>query len=73
MGIESTDYTRWLAEMLQRLGRGVGEAAKIRPTETCKHKHDRRDAEHIVNLLVKANTPRIWLPLAGGWDVGGAH
>ena len=47
VGIESTGYTRWFAEMLAELGHElvVGEAGKIRALETRKQKHDRRDAE----------------------------
>jgi len=46
VGIESTSYTRWFAEMLAELGHelAVGDAAKIRARETRKQKHDRRDA-----------------------------
>jgi transposase len=71
VGIESTGYTRWFAEMLSELGHElvVGDAAKIRATETRKQKHDRRDAEHILNLLVKGDFPRLWLPSAEERDV----
>lgn len=71
VGIESTGYARWFAEMLQELGHElvVGEAAKIRARETRKQKHDRRDAEHILNLLVKGDFPKIWLPPAEERDV----
>jgi len=71
VGIESTSYTRWFAEMLAELGHelAVGDAAKIRARETRKQKHDRRDAELIRNLLVKGDFPRIWLPSAEERDV----
>ena len=71
VGIESTGYTRWFAEMLAGMGHElvVGEAAKIRATETRKQKHDRRDAEHILNLLVKGDFPKLWLPPAEERDV----
>ncbi len=71
VGIESTSYTRWFAEMLAELGHElvVGDAAKIRARETRKQKHDRRDAEHILNLLVKGDFPKIWLPSAEERDV----
>lgn len=71
VGIESTGYARWFAEMLAGLGHElvVGEAAKIRARETRKQKHDRRDAEHILNLLVKGDFPKIWLPPAEERDV----
>lgn len=71
VGIESTGYARWFAEMLAGLGHElvVGEAAKIRARETRKQKHDRRDAEHILNLLVRGDFPKIWLPPAEERDV----
>lgn len=71
VGIESTGYTRWFAEMLAELGHElvVGDAAKIRAQQTRKQKHDRRDAEHILNLLVKGDFPKLWLPSAEERDV----
>ena len=71
VGIETTGYTRWFAEMLARLGHElvVGEAGRIRAKQTRKQKHDRRDAEHILNLLVRGDFPRIWLPSAEERDV----
>ena len=71
VGIESTGYTRWFAEMLAELGHelAVGEAGKIRAKDPRKQKHDRRDAELILNLLVKGDFPKIWLPTAEERDV----
>ena len=71
VGIESTDYTIWFAQMLAELGHelAVGEAGKIRAKETRKQKHDRRDAEHLLNLLARGDFPRIWLPSAAERDV----
>ena len=71
VGIESTGYTRWFAEMLAELGHelAVGEAGKIRAMEPRQQKHDRRDAEHILNLLVRGDFPKIWLPSGEERDV----
>jgi transposase len=71
VGIESTSYTRWFAEMLAELGHElvVGDAAKIRAMETRKQKHDGRDAQHILNLLLRGDFPKIWLPSAAERDV----
>jgi transposase len=68
VGIESTGYTRWFAEMLAELGRElvVGGGGKIRAKETRKQKHDRRDAALILELLGKGDFPKIWLPLREG-------
>jgi transposase len=71
VGIETTGYTRWFREMLAELGHElvVGEAGKIRAQDPRKQKHDRRDAEHILNLLVRGDFPRVWLPSAEERDV----
>jgi transposase len=71
VGIETTGYTRWFAEMLQELGHElvVGDAAKIRKMEARKQKHDRRDAEHLLNLLIRGDFPRIGLPRPEERDV----
>jgi transposase len=71
VGIEATGYTRWFAEMLQELGHElvVGEAAKIRALKTRKQHHDRGDAEHILNLLLRGDFPKVWLPPAEERDV----
>ena len=71
VGIESTGYARWFAEMLSEFGHElvVGEAGKIRKMEPRKQKHDRRDAEHILDLLVRGDFPKIWLPRAEERDV----
>jgi transposase len=71
IGIESTGFARWFAEMLAEVGHElvVGEAGKIRAMEPRKQKHDRRDAQHILNLLVRGDFPKIWLPTAEERDV----
>jgi len=71
VGIETTGYTRWFAEMLADLGHElvVGEAAKIRAKDPRQQKHDRRDAELLLNLLVRGDFPRVWLPSAEERDV----
>ena len=71
MGIESTGYAQWFAEMLAELGHElvVGEAGKIRRMEVRKQKHDRRDAVHLLHLLVRGDFPRVWLPSAAERDV----
>jgi len=71
VGIETTGYALWFAEMLAELGHElvVGDAAKIRAMEPRKQKHDRRDAEHLLNLLVRGDFPRLWLPSVEERDV----
>jgi transposase len=71
VGIETTGYTRWFAELLSELGHElvVGEAGKIRALKTRKQHYDRGDAEHILNLLVRGDFPKVWLPPAEERDV----
>jgi len=71
VGIESTGYTLWFAAMLAELGHElvVGDAAKIRAMEPRKQKHDRRDAQHLLNLLARGDFPRLWLPSVEERDV----
>ena len=71
VGIETTGYTRWFAELLAAMGHElvVGDAAKIRAMEPRKQKHDRRDAQHLLNLLVRGDFPRLWLPSVEERDV----
>jgi hypothetical protein len=40
----------------------VGHAAKIRQAETRKQKHDKRDAELLLKLLLEDRFPVIWMP-----------
>ena len=56
----SDQDARWFAEMLGELGHElvVGEAGKIRAKQTRKQKHDRGDAQHLLNLLVKGDFPK---------------
>jgi transposase len=71
VGVESTGFARWFQEMLAELGHElvVGDAAKIRAMEPRQQKHDRRDAQHLLNLLVRGDFPRLWLPTAEERDV----
>ena len=71
VGMESTGYALWFAGLLAELGHQlvVGEAGKIRAMEPRKQKHDRRDAARLLNLVVRGDFPRIWLPSVEDRDV----
>ncbi len=71
VGVETTGYALGFAQMLGELGHElvVGDAAKIRAMEPRQQKHDRRDAEHLLNLLIRGDFPKIWLPPAEERDV----
>ncbi len=64
VGLESTGNSHWFVDLLAELGHEVwiGDAARIRASQVRKQKTDRRDAEHILDLLVKDSFPRIWTP-----------
>ena len=64
VGIEATGAMQWFLELLEQLGIEcrVGHPAKTRAAETRKQKHDRRDAEVILNLLLRNRFPDIWMP-----------
>ncbi len=64
VGMESTGNCQWFVEMVAALGHEVwiGDAAKIRASDSRQQKHDRRDAQLLLRLLVEGRFPRIWTP-----------
>lgn len=64
VGIEATGTMPWFLNLMEELGIDcqVGHPAKIRAAEPRKQKHDRRDAELILKLLVENRFPSIWRP-----------
>jgi len=71
VGIEATGAMQWFLELLEQLGIEcrVGHPAKIRAAETRKQKHDRRDAEVILDLLLMNRFPDIWMPSTAQRDL----
>jgi len=64
VGIEATGSMQWFVNLLEELGIEclVGHPAEIRASEPRKQKHDRRDADLLLSLLVEERFPAIWLP-----------
>jgi len=64
VGIEATGSMHWFLNLMDELGIEcrVGNPAQIRAAEPRKQKHDRRDADLILKLLVENRFPAIWLP-----------
>ena len=66
IGVEACGNSQWFVDMLQRLGHEVwvGDAAQIRASYVREQKTDRRDAAHILKLLIEGRFPRLWTPSA---------
>jgi transposase len=64
VGIEATGHSRWFERLLAELKieMWIGDPAQIRAKQVRKQKNDRRDAEHLLKLMVKDDFPRIWAP-----------
>ena len=71
VGLEACGNSQWFVDLLRRLGHEVwiGDAAQIRASYVRKQKTDRRDAGHILKLLVEGRFPRLWTPSAEERDL----
>jgi transposase len=71
VGIEATGHSRWFERLLAELKieLWVGDPAQIRAKQVRKQKNDRRDAEHILKLMLKDEFPRIWTPTPENRDL----
>lgn len=61
VGFEAGGYSQWFEEMLDDLGHQVwvGDAAEIRRLARRKQKNDKRDADHILDLMITGRFPRL--------------
>jgi transposase len=66
IGLESCGNSQWFVELVERLGHTVwvGDAAQIRASYVRKQKTDKRDAAHILKLLIEGRFPQLWVPNA---------
>src|SRR3989441_8365692 len=64
IGMEATGNCQWFLELMAKLGHEVlvGDAAKIRASDSRQQKHDKRDARLLVQLLAEDRFPQIWVP-----------
>ena len=64
IGMEATGNCHWLVDLLAEIGHElwVGDAAQIRASYVWQQKTNKRDAAHIMKLLVEGRFPRIWMP-----------
>jgi transposase len=61
VGLEASGYSNWFEAMLDELGHQVwvGDATQIRRRARSRQKTDRKDAEPLLDLLMKGEFPRI--------------
>jgi transposase len=61
VGLEASGYSQWFESMLHELGHQVwiGDATEIRRRARSRQKTDRRDADLVLDLLLKDEFPRI--------------
>src|SRR5258708_916338 len=64
IGMEATGNSQWFIELVQDLGHEIwiGDAAQIRASYVRKQKTDKRDAAHILKLVVEGRFPKLWTP-----------
>jgi transposase len=61
VGFETSGYAYWFEEMLEELGHQVwiGDPAEIRRLARRRQKNDRRDADLILELMLRGDFPRL--------------
>jgi transposase len=71
VGMEACGHYAWFERLLQEQGIELwfGDAARVRASVVRKQKTDRRDAEHLLQLLIEDRFPRIWVPTLEVRDV----
>ena len=71
VGIEATGHSRWFERLLAELKFEVwiGDPAQIRAKQVRKQKNDRRDAEHLLKLMLENHFPQLWVPTPEDRDV----
>ncbi len=62
VGIEASCTARWFEQMMNELGHEllVGNPTQIRARARSRHKSDRRDADLLLDLLLKDEFPALW-------------
>ena len=71
VGMEACGHYPWFERLLESAGieLWMGDATRIRAAEVRKQKTDRRDAAHLLRLLMEDRFPRIWVPSLEERDV----
>ena len=70
IGMEATGNDRWFHKLMSELGQEllVGDASAVHASSPREQRTDKRDARHILRLLVENRFPAIWLPSAGNQE-----
>ena len=66
VGLEATGNDRWFRKLLGELGFEllIGDASAIHASAPREQRTDKRDARHILRLLVENRFPAVWQPCA---------
>lgn len=64
VGMEAEGHSQWFERLLEKLGHElwIGDAARIRAQAVRRQKTDARDAAHLLELLLRGDFPRLWVP-----------
>ena len=64
VGMEACGHYPWFQRLLESLGieLWMGDATRVRAAAVRKQKTDRRDAAHLLQMLLEDRFPRIWVP-----------
>ena len=70
VGVEATGNDRWFRTLLSELGQEllIGDASAIHASAPREQRTDKRDARHILRLLVENRFPAVWQPPAANED-----
>ncbi len=71
IGMEACGQSQWFEGLLQESGHElwIGDPAQIRAGAVRQQKTDRRDAQHLMELLRNERFPRVWVPSAEERDL----
>ena len=70
IGVEATGNDRWFRNLMSELGHEllVGDASAIHASAPREQRTDKRDARHILRLLMENRFPAVWQPSAGNQE-----
>src|SRR5215469_10097350 len=63
VGMEASGYARWFERLLTELQieLWIGDATEMERKRARKQKTDREDAQHVLQLMLKDDFPKIWV------------